>query len=42
LEGEAPHELQTPEAPTTRYRYVTPDWARRWPSEEVWVARRRS
>jgi SAM-dependent methyltransferase len=26
---------------TTRYPHVTLDWARRWPSEEVWVARRR-
>jgi SAM-dependent methyltransferase len=22
------------------YNYVTPDWARRWPCEEVWVTRR--
>jgi SAM-dependent methyltransferase len=42
FEVEALHELQAPEGATTRYRYVTPDWARRWPSEEVWVARRRS
>ena len=28
-----------PEA-TTRYPYVTLDWARRWPSEEVWIARK--
>jgi SAM-dependent methyltransferase len=26
---------------TTRYPFVTLDWALRWPSEEVWVARRR-
>ena len=26
---------------TTRYTYVTTEWARRWPAEEVWVARRR-
>jgi SAM-dependent methyltransferase len=26
---------------TTRYPYVTLDWARRWPSEEVWIARKR-
>ena len=25
---------------TTTYPYVTLEWARRWPSEEVWVARR--
>jgi SAM-dependent methyltransferase len=29
-----------PEA-TTTYPFVTLDWARRWPSEEVWVARKR-
>ena len=23
------------------YDYVTPEWARQWPSEEIWVARRR-
>jgi len=26
---------------TTRYPYVTLEWARRWPSEEVWIARKR-
>ena len=26
---------------TTGYRYVTPEWARRWPAEEIWKARRR-
>jgi SAM-dependent methyltransferase len=34
-------ELRAPEGATTRYPFVTPEWARRWPSEEVWVARRR-
>lgn len=34
-------ELQPPEGATTRYPYVTLEWARRWPSEEIWVARRR-
>ena len=34
-------ELQAPEGATTRYPYVTPEWARRWPAEEVWIARRR-
>jgi len=42
LEVDALHELRAPEGATTRYRYVTPDWARRWPSEEVWVARKRA
>jgi SAM-dependent methyltransferase len=34
-------ELQAPIGATTRYPYVTPEWARRWPSEEIWVARKR-
>jgi hypothetical protein len=25
---------------TTRYPFVTLDWARKWPSEEVWKARK--
>jgi hypothetical protein len=29
-----------PEA-STRYPYVTLEWARRWPSEEVWIACKR-
>jgi SAM-dependent methyltransferase len=42
FEVEALHELQAPEGAMTRHTYVTPDWARRWPSEEAWVARKRS
>jgi ubiquinone/menaquinone biosynthesis C-methylase UbiE len=40
---EALHELQAPEERTTHtfYDYVTIDWARKWPSEDLWVARRR-
>ncbi len=34
-------EIQAPEGATTRHAYVTPEWARRWPSEEVWKARKR-
>jgi SAM-dependent methyltransferase len=34
-------ELRPAEGSTTRYPYVSTDWARRWPAEEVWVARRR-
>jgi len=34
-------EVQAPEAGTTRYEYVTLEWARRWPAEEIWKARRR-
>jgi SAM-dependent methyltransferase len=33
-------EVQIPEGATTRNPYVSPDWARRWPCEEVWKARR--
>jgi len=35
-------ELRAPEGVKTRYPYVTLDWARRWPSEEVWIARKRA
>ena len=34
-------ELQAPEGATTRHAYVSPEWARRWPIEEAWVARKR-
>jgi SAM-dependent methyltransferase len=33
-------ELRPPEGATTHYQYVTADWARRWPSEEVWKVRK--
>ncbi len=33
-------EIQAPEDATTRFEYVGPEWARRWPSEEVWKARK--
>jgi SAM-dependent methyltransferase len=33
-------ELQPPEGSTTTYTFVTLDWARRWPCEEVWHARK--
>lgn len=32
-------EVQAPEGATTHYDFVTLEWARRWPSEEVWTAR---
>jgi SAM-dependent methyltransferase len=35
-------EVQAPEAGTTRYPFVTLQWARQWPSEEIWKARRRA
>ena len=34
-------EIRAPEGATTRFAYVTSEWARRWPSEEIWKARRR-
>jgi SAM-dependent methyltransferase len=33
-------ELRPAESARTRYPHVTVEWARRWPAEEVWVARR--
>ena len=40
---EALHELQAPPDATTHehYGYVTADWGRRWPAEELWRARKR-
>jgi SAM-dependent methyltransferase len=37
-------ELYAPETAETHpyYHYVTADWARKWPPEEIWVARKRS
>jgi hypothetical protein len=38
---EALHELYAPLiAPETRFDWATPEWARQWPYEEVWVARK--
>jgi hypothetical protein len=34
-------EIQAPEDGATRHQYMTKDWARKWPSEEVWKARKR-
>lgn len=35
-------EIQAPaDGEETRFEYMTKDWARRWPSEEIWVARKR-
>lgn len=33
-------EIQAPEGSTTSYEYTSAEWGRRWPSEEVWKARR--
>lgn len=41
FEVEALLELYPAEGSTTDFPYVTPEWAARWPSEEVWVARKR-
>jgi SAM-dependent methyltransferase len=40
---EALHELQAPADRTTHryYDFVAVDWAKKWPYEEVWVARKR-
>ena len=38
---EALTEIQPPAGSRTVYEHVTLDWARRWPSEEVWWARKR-
>jgi SAM-dependent methyltransferase len=36
------HELRAPEGATRQgASFVTADWAQKWPSEEVWVARKR-
>jgi hypothetical protein len=35
-------ELRPGEDATTTYPYVTLEWARNWPTEEVWKARKRS
>jgi SAM-dependent methyltransferase len=34
-------EVRPPEEATTSFRFVTPEWARRWPCEEIWKARKR-
>ncbi|MBM4439997.1 MAG: methyltransferase domain-containing protein [Candidatus Rokubacteria bacterium] len=33
-------EVQAPTDASSRFTYVTPEWARRWPSEEIWRVRR--
>ena len=35
-------EVRPPEGATTRYPFVTLEWSRRWPCEEVWKARKRA
>jgi SAM-dependent methyltransferase len=41
FEIEELRELQPPERATTTYEYVTLEWARKWPSEDVWKVRKR-
>jgi SAM-dependent methyltransferase len=41
FEVEALHELQPPAGATTTYEWVSLEWARSWPAEEIWVARKR-
>jgi hypothetical protein len=33
-------EIRPPDGSTTRYSHVTLEWARRWPCEEIWRARK--
>jgi len=40
LAVEALHELQAPPGASSRHDYVTPEWGRRWPAEEIWRARK--
>jgi SAM-dependent methyltransferase len=42
FEIDALMEVRPPPDATTRYQNMTLEWARRWPCEEVWRARRRS
>jgi SAM-dependent methyltransferase len=35
-------EVQAPDGATSRHPHVTWQWARQWPSEEIWKARRRA
>jgi SAM-dependent methyltransferase len=41
FEVEALHELQPPADAATTYEWVSLEWARSWPAEEIWVARKR-
>ena len=39
---DALHELYAPaDAVPNRFEWATPEWARRWPIEEIWVATKR-
>jgi SAM-dependent methyltransferase len=34
-------EIQAPKGAATRFKWIDPEWAHRWPTEEVWKARKR-
>jgi len=34
-------ELRAPRGASTSYTFVTPEWAHRWPSEEIWCLKKR-
>ena len=40
FEIEEQTEIQTPANAVSRFPYVTAEWSRRWPSEEIWKARK--
>jgi len=42
LEVENLIELRPGKGAETRYTFVKADWARKWPSEEVWIARKKN
>jgi hypothetical protein len=42
LEVEDLIELRPAQGATTRYPFVTLEWSRQWPCEEVWKARKSS
>ena len=35
-------ELRAPEGAESSYDLVSPEWARRWPAENIWKARKRA
>ena len=42
LEVERLLELQAPEGASTRFTWASAEWARKWPTEEVWHVRKRA
>jgi len=41
FEVEGLHELRPPADATGHYEFVTLEWSRSWPCEEIWVVRKR-